>query len=123
MIRFLLSSLPYTASRKACQRCCKQNLTITPEITHYCAQHATDGMVNVCSRKCRTERCGKKPSFGVADTKKEEYCEQHAWDGMVNICCRKCRTKGCGKKPSFRVAGTKTGDYCAQHALEGLVNV
>ena len=35
MIRFFLSALPYTASRKACQRCCKQSLIITPEITHY----------------------------------------------------------------------------------------
>ena len=35
MIRFLLSSLPYTASRKAYQRCCKQSLIIMPEITHY----------------------------------------------------------------------------------------
>ena len=35
MIRFVLSPLPYTASRKACQRCCKQSLVITPEITHY----------------------------------------------------------------------------------------
>ena len=31
MIRLCLSSLPYTASRKACQRCCKQSLIITPE--------------------------------------------------------------------------------------------
>ena len=34
MIRLFLSSLPYTASRKACQRCCKQSLNITLEITH-----------------------------------------------------------------------------------------
>ena len=38
MIRFLLSSLPYTASRKACQRCCKQSVIITPEITHYASE-------------------------------------------------------------------------------------
>ena len=38
MIRFLLSSLRYTASRKACQRCCKQSLIITPEITHYASE-------------------------------------------------------------------------------------
>ncbi|CAM9597661.1 unnamed protein product, partial [Ascophyllum nodosum] len=31
----------------------------------YCAQHALDGMVDVFSRKCRTEGCGKRPSFGV----------------------------------------------------------
>ena len=35
MIRLFLSSLPYTASRKAFQRCRKQSLIITPEITHY----------------------------------------------------------------------------------------
>ena len=35
MIKFLLSSLPYTASRKAYQRCCKQSLIIMPEIAHY----------------------------------------------------------------------------------------
>ena len=35
MIRFLLSSTLYTASRKVCDGCCKQSLIITPEITHY----------------------------------------------------------------------------------------
>ena len=35
MIRFLLPSTLYTASRKACHGCCKQSLIITPEITHY----------------------------------------------------------------------------------------
>ena len=51
----------------------------------YCTQHALDGMVNVRSRKCRTEGCGKQPSFGVAGTKTIEYCAQHALDGMVNV--------------------------------------
>ena len=60
-------------------------------------QHAPDGMVNVRSRKCRTEGCGKRPSFGIAGTKTGEYCVQHAPDGMVNVCSRKCRTEGCGK--------------------------
>ena len=35
VIKFLLSSLPHTASRKAFQRCSKQSLIITPQITHY----------------------------------------------------------------------------------------
>ena len=25
----------------------------------YCAQHALDGMVNVCRKECRTAGCGK----------------------------------------------------------------
>ena len=84
----------------------------------YCVQHAPDGMVNVDSRKCRTEGCRKQPSFGVAGTKTTEYCAQHAPDGMVNVCSRKSRTEGCGKRPLFRVAGMKTAEYCAQHASD-----
>ena len=82
-----------------------------------------DGMVNVCSTKCRTEGCGKVPSFGVAGTKTPEYCARHAPDGMVNVKRRKCRTEGCGKCASLGVAGTKTREYCVQHALDGMVNV
>ena len=88
----------------------------------YCTQHALGEMVvDVCSRKCRTEGCGKRSSFGVGGTKTGEYCAQHALEGMVNVKNKKCRTKGCGKQSSFGVAGTKTGEYCAQHAPEGMV--
>ena len=80
-------------------------------------------MVNVCSKKCRTEGCGKRPTHGVAGTKTVEYCAQHALDGMVNVCSKKCKTEGCGKLPSYGVAGTKTVEYCAQHALDGMVKV
>ncbi|CAM9420640.1 unnamed protein product [Ascophyllum nodosum] len=80
-------------------------------------------MVDVCSRKCKTEGCGKQPSFGVAGIKTGEYCGQHAPHGMVNVRDRKCRTEGCGKKPSFGVAGTKTVECCEQNAPDGMVNV
>ena len=48
MIMLFLSSLPYTASRKACQRCCKQSLIITPEITLYFCWAGKEGM-EACS--------------------------------------------------------------------------
>ena len=82
----------------------------------YCAQHAPNGMVNVKSRKCRTQGCVKAPSFGVAGTKTAEYCAQHAPDEMVDIKSRKFGTQGCGKGPSFGVAGTTTTEYYAQRA-------
>ena len=66
----------------------------------YCAQHAPDGMVDVKRRKCRTEGCGKGPSYVVAGTKFAEYCVQHAPDGMVDVKSRKCRTEGCDKQSS-----------------------
>ena len=80
-------------------------------------------MVNVRNKKCRTEACDKRPSFGVAGTKTAEYCAQHAPDGMVNVKSRKCRTESCGKEPSFGVAGTKAAEYCVQHASDGMVNI
>ena len=78
-------------------------------------------MVDVKSRKCGTESCNKRPSFGVAGAKTAEYCAQHAPDGMVDVYNRKCRTGSCGKQPSFGVAGTKTAEFCAQHATDGMV--
>ena len=64
-------------------------------------------MVDVCTKKCRTESCSTKPLFGVAGTKKAKYCSQHALNRMVDACRKKCRTEACGKLPSFGVAGTK----------------
>ena len=86
-------------------------------------QHALGGTVDVCSEKCRTEACGKQPSFGVAHKQTAEYCANHAPGGMVNVCHKKFRSEGCGKQPSFAVEGTKTVEYCAQPAPEVMVGV
>ena len=80
-------------------------------------------MINVCSRKYRTEGCGKIQCFGVAGTKNRKYCAQHAPERMVNVMSRKCRIEGCGKHPFSGAAGTKKAEYCAQHALDGMVDV
>ena len=74
----------------------------------YCSQHAPDRMVSVDGRKCRTEGCGKQPSFGVAGTKTAEFCAQHALDEIVDVNSKKCRIEDCDERLSFGVAGTKT---------------
>ncbi|CAN0316686.1 unnamed protein product [Ascophyllum nodosum] len=56
-------------------------------------------MVDVIKRKCRTEGCSKRPSFGVAGTNTAEYCAQHAPDGVVDVKRRKCKIEGCCKIP------------------------
>ena len=67
--------------------------------TEYCSRHAQDGIINVKSRKYKTESCRKRPSFGVAGTKTAEYCAQNAVDkvvdikNMVDVRSRKCRTE------------------------------
>ncbi|CAM9515074.1 unnamed protein product [Ascophyllum nodosum] len=71
-------------------------------------------MVNVCSGKCRTEGCDKRPPFGVAGTRTVEYCAKHATDGMVNASMI-CAHRGCNKHASLGVAGLTKTEYCAQH--------
>ena len=82
-----------------------------------CAQHASDGMINVNRRKCSKESCGTGRSLGVAGTKTAECCAEHALDGMVDFTSRKCTWR------SYGVASTKTVEYCVQHAPDGMVDV
>ena len=81
----------------------------------YCAQHAPDRMVDVKNRKCKTQGCGKIPSFGVARTKTAEYCVQHAPESMVNVFRMKCRTECCEKTPSFGVTGSRDSRKRVRH--------
>ena len=52
-------------------------------------------MAYVPGGKCRTEGCGRPPSFVVAGTKMRDNCTQNAPAGMVNL--KKCKTEGFGK--------------------------
>ena len=45
--------LRHTASRKAFQRCCKQSLIITPEITHYMLEQAEEATQLAIEQGCR----------------------------------------------------------------------
>ncbi|CAM9522436.1 unnamed protein product [Sphacelaria rigidula] len=80
-------------------------------------------MVDVVSKQCGDEGCSKKPSYGVAGSKKAEFCSQHARGGMVNVRFQTCCSEGCSKKPSYGVAGSKNARFSPQHARAGMVNV
>ena len=80
-------------------------------------------MVYVKNRRCITQGCCNRPSFGVAGTRMAEYWIQHASDGMIDVKSRKCRTKGRGKHSLHGMDGTKTSECCAQHAPDGMVDV
>ena len=48
------------------------------QTAEYCTQHAPEEMIDINSRKCRTQGCEKGPSFGVAGTTTAEYSTQRA---------------------------------------------
>ena len=109
-----------SVSRRRCKAegCSKQPSLGMPgtNTLEYCAQHASDSMINVKSKACKMEGCGRRLPYGVAGTKTGKYCTQHTPDGMVDVKSRKCRTRGCGRKSSFGVGNTTTAEFCAQHA-------
>ncbi|CAN0079858.1 unnamed protein product [Ascophyllum nodosum] len=53
-------------------------------------------MINVKTRKCKTEGCGKIPSFAVAGTRTGEYCAHHSKNGMVDVRTKKRRNENGG---------------------------
>lgn len=87
----------------------------------FCAQHAEDGMIDVCSKRCIFEGCSKHPTFGVAGSRKREFCSKHAGQGMMDLkLMKRCEYIGCSKHPSYGVEGGKR-EFCAEHAEEGMV--
>eukprot|EP00752_Nemacystus_decipiens_P013852 g12298.t1 len=89
----------------------------------FCAQHAAEGMVDVCSKRCVGEGCSKHATFGVEGSRKREYCAKHADWGMVDLkLMRRCGFEGCSKHPSFGVEGGKR-EFCAEHADDFMVDL
>ena len=89
----------------------------------YCRQHADDGMVDVCKKRCSHDSCTKVPTFNFQGSRTSAYCKQHAEDGMVDITNKHCSHDLCTRRPSFDVEGSKTATYCKKHAEDGMVNV
>ncbi|CAM9786731.1 unnamed protein product [Sphacelaria rigidula] len=80
-------------------------------------------MINVVGKRCGEKRCLKRPSFGVAGSKKTEFCFEHAAAGMINVVSKRCGDEGCLKHPSYSVAGSKKAVLCSAHAREGMAHV
>ncbi|CAN0506083.1 unnamed protein product [Ectocarpus sp. 12 AP-2014] len=73
--------------------------------------------------QCGHAKCTKRPTYGVAGSKKREFCSQHARDGMVNVNNKRCIQPNCTTIPSFAAVGSKKAEFCSQHAREGMVDV
>ena len=80
-------------------------------------------MVDVINKTCCREGCSKRPSFGLAESRKAEFCSQHARNGMVNVVSKTCCREGCSKQPSFGLAGSRKAEFCSKHAGDGMVHV
>ena len=89
----------------------------------FCATHASEGMINVISKRCDFPGCSKHPSYGVAGSKKAEFCVAHAKEGMVDVCSKRCGHPGCIKRSSYGTPGSKKPQFCIHHALKGMIDV
>jgi len=81
----------------------------------FCKRHATEGMVNLASKRCGEFGCFKQASYGVKGTTKREFCVQHARAGMVNVHWKRCSEPGCGMQASHSVDNTRRKTVCGRH--------
>lgn len=89
----------------------------------YCLQHKSDEMINVVSKKCIIDECGKLSIFNFPNESFGIYCVQHKLNGMINVKDKTCINKNCKKQPYFNYPNQSKGIYCKDHKLEGMVNV
>lgn len=73
-------------------------------------------------RKCGTEGCKRRPTFGVEGTRQAQFCASHKPESFVNVLCKRCDVEGCKHQPSFGVPGAKPA-RCATHRSDGMVNL
>lgn len=92
----------------------------------YCKRHSLrfPGMVDVVSKKCAYEGCGKQPSFNTPGQTNGLYCEMHSLPGMVNVKGKGCAHKTCNVvHPVFNTPDQRRGLYCEIHKKPGMANV
>jgi hypothetical protein len=58
-------------------------------------------MIDVISKRCPTEGCGKQPNFNFPGESKPIYCKSCKLEGMINVVSKRCKG-GCGKLPRYK---------------------
>jgi hypothetical protein len=80
-------------------------------------------MINVKSKRCEHDGCGKQPNYNYEGEKQARFCVKHALDGMIDVKSKRCEHDGCGKQPVYNYEGEKQARFCVKHALDGMVDV
>ena len=62
-----------------------------------CASHKREGMVDVRSSRCESEKCYRHPSFGYKWEKKRRFCGRHKLPGMADVRSRNQPQVGRGR--------------------------
>jgi EsV-1-7 cysteine-rich motif len=119
--------MPRVRKHRECQdECCGKQASFNvpgETLRIFCATHATEGMVNVVSKRCEHPDCDVRPSFNVPGEVKGIFCKDHATEGMVDVVSKRCEHPDCDVRPNFNVSGEVKGIFCKDHATEGMVNV
>ena len=114
--------------RISCKEELEEGSSKQPELpgdntTEPCSVDASDGMVDVLSRRCAGENCVKKPVFGFEGGMKAIFCAEYAPDGMIDIAKKTCAHDIVRKGPSSGIAGARNLQLGAWGAPGGLGNI
>ena len=90
------------------------------ESNKYCRKHMQSGMIQLSSKLCQHNGCGKVASYGLGG--KRSFCTSHKQPDMVLIGKKRCEHNTCNKLPHFAFIGEKPR-FCSEHKLENMQNV
>lgn len=89
-----------------------------------CAEHAPNGTVDVKHKRYSHGCCWRRPSWGMAGSRKAEFCAEYdVPDMMVNLRHTQCSHEGCSKPARYGVAGSRKAEFCSEHAPDEMSNV
>ncbi len=89
----------------------------------YCKKHTAGNMIDVISKRCEADDCGKQPHFNFKGQTKGIRCFDHRLEGMINVISNRCEADDCDKQSNFNFKGQTKGVRCSDHRFEGMIDV
>lgn len=86
----------------------------------YCANHKSNIMLNISSKKCKSEECIKEASYNFKEKKERIYCIDHKEVGMVSVSYKYCIEKDCFDRAYYSISGQKCS-HCKTHKTSEMI--
>ena len=80
-------------------------------------------MVSINAKRCSSDGCFTRPSYGMIGSGKVEFCSRHKRAGMVSFNANRCSSAGCYSRPTYGVPGSVKPEVCVKHKRIDMFNI
>lgn len=109
---------------RTCEQCNQRPTFGLPRTKTYrwCGKHAPSDAINLMTKLCQYEGCGKVPSYGQKG-ERPKWCLTHKNSDDVDVLHKMCEYPNCPKRAIFNNDGSKKYRWCGDHKEEGSINL